>query len=83
MSYGVRSISVGTFEEPGPAVFWQQRFDEWITLRLQLVLIEGEGRTIARQHRPAGRPVRAPRRVPWGAHVAAAREAGCDDPRAG
>ena len=39
MGYGVRSISVGTFEEPGPAVFWQQRFDEWITLRLQLVLI--------------------------------------------
>jgi hypothetical protein len=46
MSYGVRSISVGTFEEPGPAVFWQQRFDDWISLRLQLVLIQGQGRTV-------------------------------------
>jgi hypothetical protein len=46
VEYGVRSISVGTFEEPGPAVFWMQRFDEWISLRLQLVLIRGSGRTV-------------------------------------
>ena len=46
MEYGVRSISVGTFEEPGPAVFWMQRFDEWISLRLQLMLIRGAGRTV-------------------------------------
>jgi hypothetical protein len=46
MEYGVRSISVGTFEEPGPAVFWMQRFDEWISLRLQLVLIRGADRTV-------------------------------------
>ena len=46
MEYGVRSISVGTFEEPGPAVYWMARFDEWISLRLQLVLIRGAGRTI-------------------------------------
>ncbi|MFN8623500.1 MAG: hypothetical protein U0869_22405 [Chloroflexota bacterium] len=46
MHWGVRSISVGTFEEPGPAVFWMRRWDEWITLRLQLILIQGTGRTI-------------------------------------
>lgn len=46
MSYAVRSLSVGTFEEPGPAVFWMRRWDEWISLRLQLILIEGHGRTI-------------------------------------
>ena len=44
--YAVRSLSVGTFEEPGPAVFWMRRWDEWISLRLQLLLIEGHGRTI-------------------------------------
>jgi len=44
--WGVRSLSVGTFEEPGPAVFWMRRWDEWISLRLQLILIEGYGRTI-------------------------------------
>lgn len=46
MEWGVRSLSVGTFEEPGPAVFWMRRWDEWISLRLQLILIEGHGRTI-------------------------------------
>jgi hypothetical protein len=46
MEYAVRSISVGTFEEPGPAVFWMQRFDEWVSLRLQLVLVQGGGRTV-------------------------------------
>jgi hypothetical protein len=46
MRYAVRSISVGTFEEPGPAVFWMRRFDEWITLRLQLMLIEAGGRRV-------------------------------------
>lgn len=43
MEYAVRSISVGTFEEPGPAVFWMSSWDEWISLRLQLVLIQGDG----------------------------------------
>ena len=43
MEYAVRSISVGTFEEPGYAVFWQRNVPEWVTLRLQLVLIEGDG----------------------------------------
>ena len=43
MEYAVRSISVGTFEEPGHAVFWQRNVPEWVTLRLQLVLIEGGG----------------------------------------
>ncbi|MFO1539561.1 MAG: hypothetical protein ACKOTZ_03805 [Chloroflexota bacterium] len=46
MRWGVRSLSVGTFEEPGPAVFWMRRWDEWISLRLQRILIEGHGRTI-------------------------------------
>jgi hypothetical protein len=46
MHWSVRSLSVGTFEEPGPAVFWMRRWDEWISLRLQLILIQGEGRTI-------------------------------------
>lgn len=46
MEYAVRSISVGTFEEPGPAVFWMRHWDEWISLRLQLILIQGGGRTI-------------------------------------
>lgn len=41
IDYTVRSISVGTFEEPGPAVFWQSRFEDWIRLRLQLVIIQG------------------------------------------
>jgi hypothetical protein len=27
-------------------VFWQSRFDDWISLRLQLLLIEGAGRTV-------------------------------------
>ena len=43
MQYAVRSISVGTFEEPGYAVFWQRNEPEWVKLRLQLVLIEGGG----------------------------------------
>jgi hypothetical protein len=43
MDYTVRSISVGTFEEPGYAVFWMRNDPAWITLRLQLVLIEGGG----------------------------------------
>ncbi len=42
----MRSISVGTFEEPGPAVFWQSHHGEWVSLRLQLILIQGGGRTI-------------------------------------
>ena len=46
MSYAVRSLSVGTFEEPGPAVFWMRHWDVWISLRLQLILIQGHGRTI-------------------------------------
>ena len=46
MRYGVRSIDVGRFEEPGPAVFWQQRFEDWISLALQLILIQGGGRTV-------------------------------------
>ena len=41
MQFGVQSISVGSFEEPGPAVYWQSHWDEWIDLRLQLVLIRG------------------------------------------
>ena len=45
IEYTVRSISVGTFEEPGPAVYWQSRYDEWIRLRLQLVIIQGGGIT--------------------------------------
>jgi len=45
-NYAVRSIDVGTFEEPGPAVYWMQRFEDWIELRLQLVLIQGGGRTV-------------------------------------
>ena len=45
IEYTVRSISVGTFEEPGPAVYWQSRYDEWIRLRLQLVIIQGLGIT--------------------------------------
>jgi hypothetical protein len=43
MEYAVRSISVGTFEEPGYAVFWQRNEPAWVSLRLQLVLIEGGG----------------------------------------
>lgn len=46
MSWSVRSLSVGTFEEPGPAVFWMRRWEEWIPLRLQLILIRGGARTI-------------------------------------
>lgn len=46
MAWSVRSLSVGTFEEPGPAVFWMRRWEEWISLRLQLILVRGEGRTI-------------------------------------
>ena len=41
MEYAVRSISVGTFEEPAHAVFWMATEPAWVTLRLQLVLIEG------------------------------------------
>jgi hypothetical protein len=43
--YGVRSLSVGTFEEPGYAVYWQRNDPPWISLRLQLVLIQGNGVT--------------------------------------
>ena len=43
MQYAVRSISVGTFEEPGHAVFWNRNEPDSVTLRLQLVLIEGGG----------------------------------------
>ena len=42
-TYAVRSISVGTFEEPGYSVFWQRREPDWVSLRLQLLLIEGNG----------------------------------------
>ena len=41
--YAVRSLSVGTFEEPGYSVFWQRNDPEWVSLRLQLFLIEGNG----------------------------------------
>lgn len=43
MQYAVRSLSVGTFEEPGYSVFWQRNSPEWVSLRLQLILIEGNG----------------------------------------
>jgi hypothetical protein len=43
VQYAVRSISVGTFQEPGRAVFWQRDEPEWVDLRLQLILIEGGG----------------------------------------
>jgi hypothetical protein len=43
MQYTVRSLGIGTFEEPGYAVFWQRNEPEWVTLRLQLILIEGGG----------------------------------------
>ena len=43
LEYEVRSISVGTFEEPGYSVFWQRHNVDWVTLRLQLLLIEGNG----------------------------------------
>ena len=43
MQYAVRSLSVGTFEEPGFAVFWMAKDPEWVSLRLQLILIEGNG----------------------------------------
>ena len=43
MQYTVRSLGVGTFEEPGYAVFWMRNRPEWVTLRLQLILIEGGG----------------------------------------
>lgn len=45
MEYAVRSISVGTFEEPGRAVFWQRDQPAWVPLRLQLVVIQGGGVT--------------------------------------
>lgn len=41
--YRVRSLSVGTFEEPGHAVYWMAKEPAWVTLRLQLILIEGDG----------------------------------------
>ena len=41
--YAVRSLSVGTFEEPGYAVFWMAGEPDWVSLRLQLILIEGDG----------------------------------------
>ena len=41
--YAVRSLSVGTFEEPGYAVFWMRNEPAWVSLRLQLILIEGDG----------------------------------------
>jgi hypothetical protein len=41
--YAVRSLSVGTFEEPGYAVFWMASEPAWVSLRLQLILIEGAG----------------------------------------
>ncbi|HVA85519.1 MAG TPA: hypothetical protein VNF73_04265 [Candidatus Saccharimonadales bacterium] len=43
MEYTVRSISVGTFEEPAHAVFWMATEPPWVTLRLQLILIAGNG----------------------------------------
>ena len=42
-TYAVRSLSVGTFEEPGYAVYWQRAEPQWVPLRLQLLLIEGHG----------------------------------------
>ena len=41
--FAVRSLSVGTFEEPGYAVFWMAGEPAWVSLRLQLILIEGDG----------------------------------------
>jgi hypothetical protein len=43
--YRVTLLPMGFGDVPGPEVFWMSRWDEWLTLRFQAVLIQGEGVT--------------------------------------
>ena len=43
--YGVTTLAVGESEIPGPELFWMSRFDQWLPLTFQVVLIRGEGVT--------------------------------------
>lgn len=41
-------------EVPGPEIFWMSRFGEWLPLKVHILLIRGEGRTILVNTGPPG-----------------------------
>lgn len=43
--YRVNLLSMGRGDVPGPEAYWMSRWDEWVPLRFQAVLIRGEGVT--------------------------------------
>lgn len=43
MKYSVITMKMGRGEVPGPEVFWMSRWDEWLPLDFQAVLIRGNG----------------------------------------
>ncbi len=58
MTYGVRSLSVGHADIPGPELFWMSSWNDWFTLTFQVVLIQGNGVTALVNTGP-GRDLRA------------------------
>jgi hypothetical protein len=44
-TYDVTCLPVGHSEIPGPELFWMSRWDEWLPLTFQVVLVQGEGVT--------------------------------------
>ena len=51
--HSVRIIPVGSSEIPGPELFWMSRWDEWLPLRFQSVLIQGPNTTVLVNTGPA------------------------------
>lgn len=45
MTFSVVTLKMGSGDVPGPEAFWMSRWDAWITLDFQVVLIRGEGMT--------------------------------------
>ena len=41
--YAVTTMPVGRSVIPGPELFWMSRWDEWLQLEFQVILIEGDG----------------------------------------
>lgn len=45
MTYKITTLKMGSGDVPGPEAFWMSRWDEWVTLDFQVVLIRGNGVT--------------------------------------
>jgi hypothetical protein len=43
MAYSVRVVKVGEVEVPGPELFWMSEWDNWFTLSINVVVVQGDG----------------------------------------